>query len=457
MTRNPVPVSILRLFLLAACVPLLFPNPVAAQRPANTSPASLTVMTYNLRYASANPPNAWPQRRPLLRDLIHQLAPDVMGTQEGVYSQLKDLASDLPEFEWIGLGREGGSRGEFMAVFYRKARLEPLAYDHFWLSDTPEVMNSSTWGNSNRRMVTWVKFRDRSTGGEFFLLNTHFDHQIQPAREKSAELVRSRVAALNTTLPVVLIGDFNAAAGANKAYEILTAEKFFTDTWLIAPERIGEGVGTFNNFKAVVPNGARIDWILTRGDVKVERAEISTFSRDGQFPSDHFPVTARLVLSSAKPEATHSASGIRINAGSGETFTDSNGNVWLPDRGFVGGDIVARSNDMKIQNTKDAALYRTEHWGMESFSQPVTNGSYVVKLHFAETYEGIEGPGGRVFSFDVEGREFKNFDVWMKAGGPRRAYVETVNAVVADGKLDIMFTSGSDSPEINGIEILPSL
>ena len=279
---------------LAITLILTFVSPVGANPPTNASPASLCVMTYNLRFASPTPPNAWPQRRPLMRELIQNLAPDVLGTQEGIYSQIKDLAADLPEFDWIGLGREGGSRGEFMAVFYRKARLEPLAYDHFWLSDTPDVMNSTTWGNTCRRMVTWVKFRDRITGGEFFLFNTHFDHQVQAAREKSAELVRKRVAALNTQLPVLLIGDFNAAAGSNPAYQILTAEKFFTDAWLDAPERRGAGVGTFNNFLAAVPNGPRIDWILTRGDVVVERAEISAFARDGQFPSDHFPVVANL-------------------------------------------------------------------------------------------------------------------------------------------------------------------
>jgi endonuclease/exonuclease/phosphatase family metal-dependent hydrolase len=271
-----------------------------AENPTNSSPASLTVMTYNLRFASTTPPNAWPTRRPLMRELIQQLAPDVMGTQEGVYSQLKDLASDLPEFDWIGLGREGGSRGEFMAVFYRKARLEPLAYDHFWLSDTPEVMNSSSWGNTHRRMVTWVKFRDRVNGQEFFVFNTHFDHQVQVAREKSAELIRKRVAALNTKLPVLLIGDFNSVAGANKAYDILTAEKFLTDAWLAAPEKRGEGVSTFNNFKPAEMKGERIDWILTRGDVAVESAEISTFGRDGQYPSDHFPVVARIKISPVK-------------------------------------------------------------------------------------------------------------------------------------------------------------
>lgn len=271
-----------------------------AENPAPAPPAALCVMTYNLRFASPNPPNAWPQRRPLMRELILDIAPDVIGTQEGVYAQFKDLAADLPEFDWIGLGREGGSRGEFMAVFFRKARLEPLAYDHFWLSDTPDVINSATWGNTNRRMVTWVKFRDRVTGGEFFLFNTHFDHQVQPAREKSAELVRERVVALKTKLPVLLLGDFNAGAERNKAYEILTAEKFFKDSWLSAPERRGEGVGTFNNFKAAVPNGPRIDWILTRGEVAVDLAETRMFSREGQFPSDHFPVVARMRLAPAQ-------------------------------------------------------------------------------------------------------------------------------------------------------------
>lgn len=280
--------------LVVVSVALLFSTTVFGDDKVPSSTNALTVMTYNLRFASPNPPNAWPARRPLMRELIQQMSPDVMGTQEGVYSQLKDIASDLPEFDWIGLGREGGSRGEFMAVFYRKARLESLAFDHFWLSDTPEVMNSAGWGNTYRRMVTWVKFRDRSNGQEFYVFNTHFDHQGQVAREKSAELIRKRVSALDTNLPVFLIGDFNAVAGANKAYDILTADKFFTDAWLIAPEKSGEGVNTFNDFKSVKMKGERIDWILSRGEVAVERAEVSTFARNGQFPSDHFPVAARV-------------------------------------------------------------------------------------------------------------------------------------------------------------------
>lgn len=277
------------------------PGLVNAQAPSGekASPATLTVMTYNLKFASPNPPNAWPARRPLMREVIRQIGPDVFGTQEGLYEQLKELAADLPEYDWIGLGREGGSRGEFMAVFYRRARFEPLAFDHFWLSDTPEVIGSKTWGTKWPRMVTWVKFLDRETQQEFFLWNTHFDNDNQVAREKSARLVRERVAALDTKLPVILTGDFNAAGGTNQAYKILAGDGFFSDTWVTAKERRGEGLNTSNGFKAIRRNGVRIDWILARGPFSVDSAEIVTFSRDGQFPSDHFPVVTRLRMGAA--------------------------------------------------------------------------------------------------------------------------------------------------------------
>jgi endonuclease/exonuclease/phosphatase family metal-dependent hydrolase len=256
---------------------------------------SLKVMSYNLRYASSSGANTWPERRPVMANLLRQTAPDVMGTQEGLYQQIRELASDLPDHDWIGLGREGGSKSEFMAVFYRTARLEPVAFDHFWLSDTPEVVGSSTWGNSNKRMVTWVQFRDRQTRQQFCFVNTHFDHEIQLARERSAELLRARVEKLNSSLPVILTGDFNCTTN-NKAYQVLVGSGFFQDTWYKAVTRRGEGLGTFNGFKAIPRDNSRIDWILTRGDFRIIESEIVTQWQDKQFASDHFPITATLVL-----------------------------------------------------------------------------------------------------------------------------------------------------------------
>ena len=145
---------------------------------------------------------------------------------------------------------------------------------------------------------------------------------------------------------------------------------------------------------------------------------------------------------------------VRIKAGLTTQYTDSDGNVWLPDQGFADGDTTDRSTDLQIANTKDPGLYRCERYSMTAFSYPVPNGKYIVKLHFAETYDGISGPGDRVFSFNVQGQEFKDFDVWVKAGGPNRAYIETVPVEVTDGKLSITFTPKVENPEINGIEIL---
>lgn len=268
--------------------------------PAAQTAETLVVMTYNLRFASTRAGEAWSERRPLVRDCIRSLMPDLIGTQEGVYQQLRDVATDLPEYEWLGLGRDGGSRGEFMAIYYKRARFEPLEYDHFWLSDTPEVIASTTWGNSNRRMVTWVRFKDRASNQEFYLLNTHFDHQIQEAREKSARLIRERVAKLNPGLPVILTGDFNATAGANPAYDALVGDGFFADTWNTAGERKGDpALNTFNGFKPAVRESQRIDWILTRGAVQTAAIQISDFASNGRYPSDHFPVVAWLRLGPA--------------------------------------------------------------------------------------------------------------------------------------------------------------
>ena len=150
-----------------------------------------------------------------------------------------------------------------------------------------------------------------------------------------------------------------------------------------------------------------------------------------------------------KPQPT-----VRIKAGLTEQFKDSAGNTWLPDQGFRDGDTSTRP-DLKIANTTDPSLYLSERYGMTSFTYPDRSGKYLVKLYFAETYEGITGPGQRVFSFNVQGYEVKDFDIWAKAGGPLRAYVETVPVDVTDGNVHITFTPNVENPEINGIEMIP--
>jgi endonuclease/exonuclease/phosphatase family metal-dependent hydrolase len=230
----------------------------------------------------------------VLVELLARERPHLVGTQEGLYHQLRDVERGLERYRWIGLGRDGGSRGEFMAIFYDPARLEPLAFDHFWLSDTPETMGSNTWGAACRRMVTWVRFRDRAEDVEFFAINTHFDHVAADAREKSAALLVRRAAALDPELPVVLLGDFNCAAGASAPFRALVEAGPFEDAFAVARE-LGAVHATGNGWDPPRA-GPRIDWILTRGAVTVERAEVVAFDPARPFPSDHFPVQAALRL-----------------------------------------------------------------------------------------------------------------------------------------------------------------
>ncbi|MEV6168123.1 endonuclease/exonuclease/phosphatase family protein [Streptomyces sp. NPDC051954] len=269
------------------------PGPVAGP------PPELNVMTYNVRFASTTGSHRWPVRRPAMRELLRRERPHVIGTQEGLYQQLRTIEQDIgPRYDWIGTGSGGGRKDEFMAIFYDTGRLTPIESDHFWLSDTPYVIASNTWGARFPRMATWVRFSDLSDGGrEFYVLNTHLDHVSQYARERSAELIARTLTRFERSLPVLVVGDFNAAAHDNPVYDTLLAAGL-VDTWDTAAEP-GPQYATLNNFRALEPGGPRIDWILATTGVKTHSAAINTFSRDGRFPSDHLPVQASLALGRA--------------------------------------------------------------------------------------------------------------------------------------------------------------
>ncbi|MEO2048830.1 MAG: endonuclease/exonuclease/phosphatase family protein [Pirellulales bacterium] len=280
--------ALLGLLAVVTTAPLEMPQTLAEEADA------LRVMTYNLRYASDTPPNSWAVRLPVAISMLGNTDPDVIGIQEGLYRQVKDLDRMLVGYDWIGTGRNGGSHSEFNPIFFQRERLEPLEFEHFWLSDTPDVVGSTSWGNTNIRIVTWVRFRDRQSGREFYAINTHLDHQIPDAREKSAQLILKRIAKLDQSLPMILLGDFNALADSSNVYEILVADNRFSDTWH-TEDRRGDTFATFHGYQPV-KNGRRIDWILTRGPMRTLSNEVVTFSQKGQYPSDHFPVMADVLL-----------------------------------------------------------------------------------------------------------------------------------------------------------------
>lgn len=256
---------------------------------------TVRVMTYNLRGVNDPPPRDWKTRLPLVERLLRRHRPDLLGVQEARWYQVKDLTRVLKDYGWVGLGSQGGTRDQFLAVFYRRDRFEVLDFDHFWLSDTPSVIGSATWGNRYVRMVTWAKLRDRRTGAVLYQANTHLDNMSADSRVRSARLILDRVRAFDAGVPVVLTGDFNAAAGASPVYSILTGGDAFRDTWTIAGRR-GPQYRTENHWLPPERGGRRIDWILARGAVRTVWTEIDPYRDGATYPSDHDPVIAHLKI-----------------------------------------------------------------------------------------------------------------------------------------------------------------
>jgi hypothetical protein len=93
---------------------------------------------------------------------------------------------------------------------------------------------------------------------------------------------------------------------------------------------------------------------------------------------------------------------------------------------------------------------------MSAYKFKIPNGKYAVRLHFAETYDGITDDGQRVFSITInEKTVFEDFDPYKEAGGFQKPVVKTIkNLAITNGELVIGFVSNIQNPEINGIEIL---
>jgi len=204
----------------------------------------------------------------------------------------------VPAYAAVGIGRDDGRRrGEFAAILFRASRYRVAESGTFWFSDTPESIASTTWGNTVTRICTWARFIDRD-GRAFWVFNVHLDHESQPARERSTALLAERIASRPEAFrdePVIVTGDFNAGED-NPAIRALLegadgAPGRFVDTFrVLHPD--AAPAGTFTAFRPDRIDGPKIDYVMVEPGTEVLSAEIIRTSRDGRFPSDHFPVVA---------------------------------------------------------------------------------------------------------------------------------------------------------------------
>jgi endonuclease/exonuclease/phosphatase family metal-dependent hydrolase len=259
----------------------------------------LKVMTFNIRYGTApDGDNHWTMRRSFLFDVVREQDADVIGLQEALDSQIREIVEAVPVYAVVGVGRDDGlAKGEYTAILVRKDRFHVAEAGTFWFSDTPSVPGSTSWGNRITRICTWARLIDRD-GTAFWFFNVHLDHQSQPSRERSAELLRRRIEARSFPAePVIVTGDFNAGED-NPAVVTMVSDKAFVDTFrVLYPDE--KQVVTFNGFKIETIEGPKIDYVFVQPGTEVLSAEIIRTSREGRYPSDHFPVVARVRFSPA--------------------------------------------------------------------------------------------------------------------------------------------------------------
>ena len=299
LRSNPSRRSVLGLLLGALCSVVVPGARLTSQAPAREP---LTVMSFNIRYGTAKDgENHWTARREMLFDVIREQDADLVGLQEALASQIDEIVAAVPMYAVVGVGRDDAARaGEYSAILFRKDRLQVAEAGTFWFSDTPSVPGSKSWGNAITRICTWTRFVDRDGRG-FYHFNLHLDHQSQPSRERSADLLKQRIDARGVPKEAVIVtGDFNVGERNPALLTLVGRGPGDGSASLVDTFRVRHAdattVGTFTGFKFGATDGDKIDYVLVQPGTEVLAADIVRTSRNERYPSDHFPVVARVRL-----------------------------------------------------------------------------------------------------------------------------------------------------------------
>lgn len=273
------------------------------------------VMTFNIRFAGGDRgERSWANRRDAVAECIEVANPDIIGLQEVLAEQADWIRSRFASYAFHGVGRiDGVRRGEFAPIMYRSDRYEPLDAGHFWISTTPDVPGSMSWGTACERMASWIRLRDLQTGRVIAVINTHLDHVSQEARERGIEMIRAHAERLSrdaagAPCPVIITGDFNASAEGPLSAKLVGGGGIdaavgltLRDVYRVADPTFDGDEATYNDWKPRV-EGERIDWIFASSEFDVAEAVIDRRMPAGVLPSDHFPVIAVLRLRVAEPK-----------------------------------------------------------------------------------------------------------------------------------------------------------
>jgi endonuclease/exonuclease/phosphatase family metal-dependent hydrolase len=268
----------------------------------------LNVMSFNIRRGTAQDGrNHWVFRRSLVYEILKDYRPDVLGLQEALDFQIAEIGRILPGYKPVGIGTHRSGKGLHNAIFYDANRFILTERGTFWFSDTPDVPGSKGWGNILPRNCTWMRLVDIKSNRGFYFYNVHLDHISRRSRKKSVYALTEHLHRRSHADPFILTGDFNAREKSgpvqflrgNAAMKIAAKGRVanpepMVDSFRVRyPER--RNTATFHGFNKLLFR-TRIDYIFVAASIRVQEMEIITRRWQKRFPSDHYPLFARMVI-----------------------------------------------------------------------------------------------------------------------------------------------------------------
>ena len=168
-------------------------------------------MTFNIKADNIMDSfGSWTSRKKRVFEVIADHAPDILGLQEPLHDQLEQVQQAFPQYGCYSAGgKDGKDRGESCPIFYRKDRFDLLDSGTFWFSDRPDTPGTQGWGEPVPRFCSWVVLAEKGQNTSFYVYNTHLAWMSQRSRNKSVRLLAKKITDRNSSLPFIIMGDFN--------------------------------------------------------------------------------------------------------------------------------------------------------------------------------------------------------------------------------------------------------
>lgn len=256
----------------------------------------MKILCCNIRYFGAEDgENDWIYRRDICAEIMLAHEPDIICVQEMWQQQFADLQTRLSGFASYGLMHDKISKHPANCIFYRTEHFELVTAAGYWLSETPHVPGSQSWASQDIRLANWVRLIEKQTGAEFRLINTHLDHISEEARRNQAAVICMDSNAYPDDYPQLLVGDMNC----DRRQEPIAI--FTGNGWIDTYETVHgaqEAGFTYHGFEGdgFEATLGKIDWIFIKGALQTVGAQIIKDNIDGRYPSDHYFISAEVVL-----------------------------------------------------------------------------------------------------------------------------------------------------------------